>query len=202
MSMSVGSGGGEDEVIMDINTTPLIDVMLVLLVMLIITIPIQLHSVNLNLPTGNPPPPLVKPEILKVDIDFARASGLRIKEGGTIEVNRFSLETSRPRFFAGGDAITGASNVSNAMAFGKLAARTIDSQLMEGGRWTMIQPRVEYSQTPPEDPSPSRRHRGRDLDAATRVKSLIEVVAGLGEEEMREESARCLRCDLSATDES
>ena len=73
MSMSVGSGGGEDEVIMDINTTPLIDVMLVLLVMLIITIPIQLHSVNLNLPTGNPPPPLVKPEILKVDIDFAGA---------------------------------------------------------------------------------------------------------------------------------
>jgi hypothetical protein len=44
---------------MDINTTPLIDVMLVLLVMLIITIPIQLHSVNLNMPTGNPPPPPV-----------------------------------------------------------------------------------------------------------------------------------------------
>jgi biopolymer transport protein ExbD len=56
---------------MDINTTPLIDVMLVLLVMLIITIPIQLHSVNLNMPTGNPPPPLVKPEVLKIDIDQA-----------------------------------------------------------------------------------------------------------------------------------
>jgi len=54
---------------MDINTTPLIDVMLVLLVMLIITIPIQLHSVNLNLPTGNPPPQVVKPEVLKIDID-------------------------------------------------------------------------------------------------------------------------------------
>ena len=68
--MNVGSGGSkEPEVMMDINTTPLIDVMLVLLVMLIITIPIQLHSVNLNLPTGNPPPPLVKPEVLKIDID-------------------------------------------------------------------------------------------------------------------------------------
>ena len=53
----------------DINTTPLIDVMLVLLVMLIITLPIQLHSVNLNMPTGNPPPPLVKPEVVKLDID-------------------------------------------------------------------------------------------------------------------------------------
>ena len=71
MSMNVGSSGSaEPEVMMDINTTPLIDVMLVLLVMLIITIPIQLHSVNLNLPTGNPPPPLVKPEVLKIDIDF------------------------------------------------------------------------------------------------------------------------------------
>ena len=72
MGMNVGSGGsGDPEVMIDINTTPLIDVMLVLLVMLIITIPIQLHSVNLNLPTGNPPPPLVKPEIVKIDIDGA-----------------------------------------------------------------------------------------------------------------------------------
>ena len=59
MAMNVGSGGGskDPDVMIDINTTPLIDVMLVLLVMLIITIPIQLHSVNLNMPTGNPPPP-------------------------------------------------------------------------------------------------------------------------------------------------
>ncbi len=59
---------------MDINTTPLIDVMLVLLVMLIITIPIQLHSVNLNMPIGNPPPPLVLPEVVKLDIDDRAAS--------------------------------------------------------------------------------------------------------------------------------
>ena len=69
MAMNLSSGGGEPEVMMDINTTPLIDVMLVLLVMLIITIPIQLHSVNLNMPVGNPPPPLVEPEVLKIDID-------------------------------------------------------------------------------------------------------------------------------------
>jgi biopolymer transport protein ExbD len=71
MGMNIGTGGGskDPDVILDVNTTPLIDVMLVLLVMLIITIPIQLHSVNLNLPTGNPPPPLVKPEVVKLDID-------------------------------------------------------------------------------------------------------------------------------------
>jgi biopolymer transport protein ExbD len=71
MAMNVGTGGGanDPDVMIDINTTPLIDVMLVLLVMLIITIPIQLHAVNLNLPIGNPPPPLQLPEVVKLDID-------------------------------------------------------------------------------------------------------------------------------------
>lgn len=72
MAMNVGSsgGGGEPEVMVDINTTPLIDVMLVLLIMLIITIPIQLHSVNLNMPVGNPPPPATPPEVVQIDVDF------------------------------------------------------------------------------------------------------------------------------------
>ncbi|MES2025872.1 MAG: biopolymer transporter ExbD [Pseudomonadota bacterium] len=73
MSMSVGSGGGSDEleVMSEMNTTPLIDVMLVLLIMLIITIPIQLHNVELNLPAGNPPPQVVIPEVVQVDINAA-----------------------------------------------------------------------------------------------------------------------------------
>lgn len=72
MGMNVGSssGDGEPEVMLDVNTTPLIDVMLVLLVMLIITIPIQLHSVNLDLPAGNPPPPTKEPVVHEVFIDF------------------------------------------------------------------------------------------------------------------------------------
>src|SRR5512141_323955 len=61
--------GGDAEVMMDINTTPLIDVMLVLLVMLIITIPIQLHAVNLEMPVGVPPDTLIKPEKVQIDID-------------------------------------------------------------------------------------------------------------------------------------
>ena len=70
MAMNVGSGGGEDDVMMDINTTPLIDVMLVLIIMLIITIPVQLHSVNLNMPVGTPPPPLKEPVVVTIDVDF------------------------------------------------------------------------------------------------------------------------------------
>ena len=69
MAMNVGSAS-EDDVMVEINTTPLIDVMLVLLIMLIITIPIQLHSVNLNMPAGNPPPPTKEPVVVTIDIDF------------------------------------------------------------------------------------------------------------------------------------
>jgi biopolymer transport protein ExbD len=92
MAMNVGSGTAtsDPEVMMDINTTPLIDVMLVLLVMLIITIPIQLHSVNLNLPTGNPPPPLVLPEVVKIDIDPSSVvywNGLPLADRAALEEN-------------------------------------------------------------------------------------------------------------------
>ena len=90
MAMNVGASGGSNdpEVMIDINTTPLIDVMLVLLVMLIITIPIQLHSVNLNMPIGNPPPPLVLPEVVKIDIDDRGAiywNGEVVPDRGTLE---------------------------------------------------------------------------------------------------------------------
>jgi biopolymer transport protein ExbD len=74
MAMQVGGadegGGGE---MVDINTTPLIDVMLVLLIMFIITIPIQTHAVKLDLPSNQPPPPnqvIVDPVINRLEIDF------------------------------------------------------------------------------------------------------------------------------------
>jgi len=92
MAMNVGSGTAtsDPEVMMDINTTPLIDVMLVLLVMLIITIPIQLHSVNINMPIGNPPPPLVLPEVVKIDIDPSSVvywNGLPLADRAALEEN-------------------------------------------------------------------------------------------------------------------
>src|SRR5438105_13642595 len=61
-------GAGDPEVMIDINTTPLIDVMLVLLVMLIITIPIQLHAVSIEMPVGTPPQN-IEPEKVLINID-------------------------------------------------------------------------------------------------------------------------------------
>lgn len=71
MNIPAAGGSGDPEVLVDINTTPLIDVLLVLLIMLIITIPIQLHSVNMNMPLGDPPPPPTPPEVVRIDIDPA-----------------------------------------------------------------------------------------------------------------------------------
>src|SRR5215467_3969035 len=72
MSMSVGPASGADDVMVEMNTTPLIDVMLVLLVMLIVTIPIQTHAVKLDLPQNNsaPPPDAPKPMIVDLEVDF------------------------------------------------------------------------------------------------------------------------------------
>jgi biopolymer transport protein ExbD len=81
MAMTVSGGTREADVMVDINTTPLIDVMLVLLIMLIITIPIQTHAVKLNMPVGTPPPPLTPPQVITVDIDF---DGTLIWNGETL----------------------------------------------------------------------------------------------------------------------
>ena len=69
MAMQVGQGGSDD-VMIDINTTPLIDVMLVLIIMLIITIPIQTHAVKMNMPIAPSAAPPKPPEIIRIDVDF------------------------------------------------------------------------------------------------------------------------------------
>jgi len=102
MAMNVGnSGGGEPDVMMDINTTPLIDVMLVLNIMLIITIPVQLHSVNLNMPVGTPPPPLKEPVVVTIDIDFDGTvlwNGESVPDRGALEarLSRAAAEPDQP----------------------------------------------------------------------------------------------------------
>ena len=90
MSMNVGSSSEEDEVMVDINTTPLIDVMLVLLIMFIITIPIQTHAVKMNMPVpNNAAPPPKPPEVIRIDVDFDGTIGWN----GVIVPDRSELES-------------------------------------------------------------------------------------------------------------
>jgi biopolymer transport protein ExbD len=102
MSMNVGSGGDDNDVMVDINTTPLIDVMLVLLIMLIITIPIQTHAVKLNMPVNSTPPPdAVKPEVVEIVVDFDGQIGWNnevIKDRADLETHlyRISQQANQP----------------------------------------------------------------------------------------------------------
>jgi biopolymer transport protein ExbD len=94
MSMNVGSSGGDEDgdVMVDINTTPLIDVMLVLLIMFIITIPIQTHAVKMNMPVpNNSAPPPKPPEVVRIDVEF---DGTITWNGETIQAgDRATIES-------------------------------------------------------------------------------------------------------------
>ena len=89
MAMNLGSGGGDEEPMIEMNMTPLIDVMLVLLIMFIITIPIQTHAVKMNMPVGPSAPPPKPPEIVRIDVDFDGTIGWN----GSIVADRHELES-------------------------------------------------------------------------------------------------------------
>jgi biopolymer transport protein ExbD len=69
MSMSIG-GGAEDEPMMEMNMTPLIDVLLVLIIMFIITIPVMTHAVKLDMPRPTNAPQNLNPVVINLEIDF------------------------------------------------------------------------------------------------------------------------------------
>jgi len=131
-----------------------------------------------------------------VDRDFCAASGLTIKDSGMLEVDRYTLGTSRAKFYAGGDLVTGASAVSNAMSHGKEAARAIDQFLTGEGFYQSIFPNFAYDMKLPVVAGDSSRHVPRELPAKERAKTFQESVLGLGLEEALAESCRCLRCDI------
>ena len=101
MGMNVGSSSEDEDggVMVDINTTPLIDVMLVLLIMFIITIPIQTHAVKMNMPVpSNAAPPPKPPEIIRIDVDFDGTIGWNgeiVPDRATLE-NRLSQVAALP----------------------------------------------------------------------------------------------------------
>ena len=90
MGIHIGTGDeGDADMMVEMNTTPLIDVMLVLLVMLIITIPVQLHSVNLEMPSAAAPPPEREPQVVRIDVTGAG----QLLWNGELLADRGALET-------------------------------------------------------------------------------------------------------------
>ena len=99
MGMNVGNSSNDD-VMVEMNTTPLIDVMLVLIVMLIITLPIQTHSVKMDMPISSAPPPLEKPVVVAIEIDFdgvIRWDGNTIRDGEMLKNYMTHAANTQPR---------------------------------------------------------------------------------------------------------
>jgi biopolymer transport protein ExbD len=121
MALYLGSTSDEPDVMVDINTTPLIDVMLVLLIMLIITIPMQTHAVKLNLPQANTPPSAVQPQVVEIDIDFDGTitwNGVVVPDEQTLETQLTALAAStvQPELHIRPDRLTSYKYVAEVLA--------------------------------------------------------------------------------------
>jgi NADH-quinone oxidoreductase subunit F len=130
-----------------------------------------------------------------VDLDFCAGSGLVISENGMLDVQRYTFKTSRPKFYAGGDLVTGASALSNAMSQGKDAARAIDQCLTGETHFDALFPSFTYDMKPPAEPSDKQRRSPRERPAKESATTFEESVLGLLPEEACIEAGRCLRCD-------
>lgn len=101
MSMSVGSSG-EGSAMCDINTTPLIDIMLVLLITLIVTLPRMTDAVKLDMPPPNPnqPPPPVQSEVINLDIYYGGAiawNGVPVKSMADLDAQFKQAAAENPQ---------------------------------------------------------------------------------------------------------
>jgi NADH-quinone oxidoreductase subunit F len=125
-------------------------------------------------------------------------AALQVRQNQTAAVDWLTYATNREKVFAGGDLVTGASNVSATMSTGKAAARSMDRKLMGRDRLDEALKTFTYGREVPREPEGGARRVPDYLDAAVRRGSFDEVVRSFDRERAVGESARCLRCDVKA----
>jgi NADH-quinone oxidoreductase subunit F len=135
----------------------------------------------------------------KVDREVVNQLGLELTASGTIRVDPWTLQTSRPRVFAGGDVVSGASNVVKAMAFGKRAAAKIDLALMGRDRFRQLWPAFRYDMAPPQ-PLVGARTAPVLIPSQIRRNNFVEVSQCFSDWGAKAEALRCLRCDIKGAD--
>jgi biopolymer transport protein ExbD len=118
--MAFGTQDDSDEVMNEINMTPLVDVMLVLLIIFIITVPVMQHAVNIDLPRATNQPELAKPETIRLSVD---ASGAYFWNADAITDAELSLrlasaaaQNPQPELHIRGDKAVRYERVARAMA--------------------------------------------------------------------------------------
>jgi NADPH-dependent glutamate synthase beta subunit-like oxidoreductase len=131
------------------------------------------------------------------DAEPLRRNGIHVRDNDTAAADWVTYETNRARVFAGGDLVTGASNVSSTMATGKDAARAIDLILSGEDRFAQLLGTFAVPQLVPIEPEGGERHSSSELEVSGRKANYAEVLLGLTPQQAVAESRRCLRCDVS-----
>lgn len=131
----------------------------------------------------------------RVESEFIKTFGVDVQKDGRVLANIFTLQTNRPKIYAGGDLVTGPSTVAEAMASGKRAAFAMDNAL-GGHNWDKLFAKFEYSKKPPAEPEGGDRKEPSELSLPARQSNFKEVILGLSDMQCHEEACRCLRCDI------
>jgi NADH-quinone oxidoreductase subunit F len=132
----------------------------------------------------------------RVDSDFLKDFGIQVRRDGTVDADMFTLETSVPMVYAGGDLVTGPSTAVEAMAHGKRAAAVLDLILSGEDRFSRLFKKFDYENKVPVEPQGGRKQNGKHLSLAARKNNFKEVSLGLTPAQARLECFRCLRCDV------
>jgi NADH-quinone oxidoreductase subunit F len=135
----------------------------------------------------------------KAEAGLMKKLKLELTQSGSIQVDPWTLQTSHPKVYAGGDLVTGAANVTSAMALGKKAASAIDKQLTGEDRLRRLWPKIKYDNSIPPDSQGGPRNTGPVVPSEQRRRGFDEVSHTITEWQARAESLRCLRCDVKAS---
>jgi len=124
----------------------------------------------------------------RVEGEVARKLNLPLHKSGTIQTDPWTLQTSNPKVYAGGDAVSGAANVTRAMAYGKKAAAAIDRQLTGRDRFRQLWPRLDYDNSIPPHAQGGSRNAGKLVPCAVRRRNFNEVTRKLSAWEAKAEA--------------
>lgn len=132
---------------------------------------------------------------------FLKKSGIKLSKNKTVDVDKYSLQTSVPNIYAGGDLVTGPYTVSDAMGYGKNFARIIDTHLMEANRFDQLMKAFKYSMEVSVEPQGGERNQTSCATFKKYKGNFEEVTSSYTKEQAMSEAIRCLRCDVKEEEE-
>jgi NADPH-dependent glutamate synthase beta subunit-like oxidoreductase len=132
----------------------------------------------------------------RVDSSFLVKDNIAVRTDGRLQVDPFTFQTSLPKVYAGGDAVSGPSTAAEAMGMAKKAAEAIDFYLMKEKRFHVLSKKFSYQNLVPLNPVESAKNISEKLKVGERTGNFLEVALGYTGEQAHNEVNRCLRCDV------